>query len=46
MAEGNREQEGLEKTILLKQLEQKIEEVERAQRELGEAQKGILRVFA
>jgi response regulator RpfG family c-di-GMP phosphodiesterase len=37
---------GLEKTILLKQLEAKIQEVERAQKELGEIQKDILRVFA
>lgn len=37
---------GLEKTILLKQLEEKIREVERAQRDLGEVQKDILRVFA
>jgi DNA-binding NtrC family response regulator len=37
---------GLEKTTLLHQLEQKIHEVERAQRELSEVQKDILRVFA
>jgi cyclic di-GMP phosphodiesterase len=37
---------GLEKTILLKQLEEKIREIERAQRELSEVQKDILRVFA
>ena len=37
---------GLEKTTLLQQLEQKIHEVERAQRELSEVQKDILRVFA
>ncbi len=37
---------GLEKTILLHQLEQKIQEAERAQRELSEVQKDILRVFA
>jgi len=37
---------GLEKTILLQQLQQKIDEVERAQRELSEVQKDILRVFA
>jgi DNA-binding NtrC family response regulator len=37
---------GLEKTILLKRLEEKIREVERAQQELGEVQKQILRVFA
>jgi DNA-binding NtrC family response regulator len=37
---------GLEKTILLKQLEEKIREVDRAQRELSEVQKDILRVFA
>src|ERR1044071_4652621 len=33
---------GLEKTILLKRLEQKIHEVEKAQQELGEVQKQIL----
>ena len=37
---------GLEKTDLLKQLEEKIHEVERAQRNLSEVQKDILRVFA
>ena len=37
---------GLEKNVLLKQLEAKIHEVERAQRELTEVQKDILRVFA
>jgi DNA-binding NtrC family response regulator len=37
---------GLEKTVLLKQLEEKIHEVERAQRDLSEVQKDILRVFA
>jgi DNA-binding NtrC family response regulator len=37
---------GLEKTTLLQQLEKKIREVERAQRELSEVQKEILRVFA
>ena len=37
---------GLEKTVLLKQLEEKIREVERAQRDLSEVQKDILRVFA
>jgi response regulator RpfG family c-di-GMP phosphodiesterase len=37
---------GLEKTILLKALEDKIREVERAQRELSDVQKDILRVFA
>ena len=37
---------GLEKTVLLKQLEEKIREVERAQRDLREVQKDILRVFA
>src|SRR6266404_2857743 len=37
---------GLEKNVLLKQLEAKIREVERAQRELSEVQKDILRVFA
>lgn len=37
---------GLEKTVLLKQLEDKIREVERAQRDLSEVQKDILRVFA
>jgi cyclic di-GMP phosphodiesterase len=37
---------GLEKTTLLHQLEEKIQEVERAQRELSDIQKDILRVFA
>jgi len=37
---------GLEKTILLHQLEEKIQEAERAQRELSEVQRDILRVFA
>lgn len=37
---------GLEKTVLLKQLEEKIQEVERAHRDLSEVQKDILRVFA
>jgi len=37
---------GLEKTTLLQQLQEKIDEVERAQRELNEVQKDILRVFA
>ncbi|HYR92197.1 MAG TPA: response regulator [Terriglobia bacterium] len=37
---------GLEKTVLLKQLEEKIREVERAHRELSEVHKDILRVFA
>ena len=37
---------GLEKTILLQQLEEKIHDVERAQRDLSEVQKDILRVFA
>jgi cyclic di-GMP phosphodiesterase len=37
---------GLEKTVLLKQLESKVREVEKAQQELGEVQKEILRVFA
>jgi len=37
---------GLEKTILLQQLEQKLHEVERAQHDLNEIQKDILRVFA
>ena len=37
---------GLEKTILLQQLEEKIREVARAQHELSEVQKDILRVFA
>src|SRR5262245_56539646 len=37
---------GLEKTTLLQQHQEKIDEVERAQRELNEVQKDILRVFA
>ena len=37
---------GLEKTTLLHQLEEKIREVERAQKDLSEVQKDILRVFA
>jgi DNA-binding NtrC family response regulator len=37
---------GLEKTVLLKQLEEKILQVERAQRDLSEVHKDILRVFA
>jgi response regulator RpfG family c-di-GMP phosphodiesterase len=37
---------GLEKTTLLYKLEEKIREVERAQRELNDIQKDILRVFA
>jgi|RhiMetdeSRZDD1v2_1073273.scaffolds.fasta_scaffold1869177_1 cyclic di-GMP phosphodiesterase len=37
---------GLEKTILLKQLEEKIKEVDRAHRELSDVHKDILRVFA
>ena len=37
---------GLEKTVLLKQLESKVREVEKAQQELGAVQKEILRVFA
>ena len=37
---------GLEKTTLLHQLEEKIREVEHAQKELSEVQKDILRVFA
>ena len=37
---------GLEKTILLRRLEEKIREVERAQNELTEVQKQILRIFA
>jgi response regulator RpfG family c-di-GMP phosphodiesterase len=37
---------GLEKTILLKRLEEKIREVERAQNDLTEVQKQILRIFA
>jgi DNA-binding NtrC family response regulator len=37
---------GLEKTTLLQQLEEKVREVERAQKELSQVQKDILRVFA
>ncbi len=37
---------GLEKTILLRSLEEKIREVERAQMELMEVQKRIFRIFA
>jgi DNA-binding NtrC family response regulator len=37
---------GLEKTTLLHQLEEKLREVERAQKELSQVQKDILRVFA
>ena len=37
---------GLEKTILLRRLEEKIREVERAQNDLTEVQKQILRIFA
>ena len=37
---------GLEKTTLVYKLEEKIREVERAQRELNDIQKDILRVFA
>jgi DNA-binding NtrC family response regulator len=37
---------GLEKTVLLRQLESKIREAEKAHRELNEVQKEILRVFA
>jgi DNA-binding NtrC family response regulator len=37
---------GLEKTTLLHQLEEKIREAERAQHELSQVQKDILRVFA
>ena len=36
---------GLEKTILLKQLEEKIHEAEKIHKELSEVQKEILRVF-
>jgi len=36
---------GLEKTILLKQLEEKIHEAERIHKELSDVQKEILRVF-
>lgn len=37
---------GLEKSTMLHQLEEKVHEVERAQRELSDVQKDILRVFA
>ncbi|MEW5975097.1 MAG: response regulator [Acidobacteriota bacterium] len=37
---------GLEKTVLLRKLEEKIREVERAQRELSDVQKQILKIFA
>ena len=37
---------GLEKTVLLKELDKKIKEVERAHHELSEVQRDILRVFA
>ena len=36
---------GLEKTILLRQLEEKVREVEKVHKELGDVQKEILRVF-
>lgn len=36
---------GLEKTILLKQLEEKVREVEKVHKELTDVQKEILRVF-
>ena len=36
---------GLEKTILLKQLEEKVREVEKVHKELNDVQKEILRVF-
>lgn len=36
---------GLEKTILLKQLEEKVQEVEKVHKELSDVQKEILRVF-
>ena len=36
---------GLEKTVLLKQLEEKIREVEKVHKELNNVQKEILRVF-
>jgi DNA-binding NtrC family response regulator len=36
---------GLEKTLLLKQLEEKIHEVEKVHKELHDVQKDILRVF-
>ena len=37
---------GLEKTLLLRSLEAKIREVQKAQQELGDVQKQILQVFA
>ena len=37
---------GLEKTLLLKRLEEKIREVEKAQKELTDVQKQILKIFA
>src|SRR6267142_2059444 len=37
---------GLEKTLLLRQLENKIREAERAQRELSDVHKDVLRAFA
>src|SRR5689334_22760041 len=37
---------GIEKTILLKQLDEKIREIAKAHRELNEVHKDILRVFA
>lgn len=37
---------GLEKTLLLRSLESKIREVQKAQQELGDVQKQILQVFA
>jgi response regulator RpfG family c-di-GMP phosphodiesterase len=37
---------GLEKNVLLRELEEKIREVEHAQSELSKVQKDILRVFA
>jgi DNA-binding NtrC family response regulator len=37
---------GLEKTLLLRQLQEKIHEVEKAQNDLTEIQKKILKVFA
>jgi hypothetical protein len=36
---------GLEKTILLKELEEKVREVEKVHKELSDVQKEILRVF-
>ena len=36
---------GLEKTVLLKQLEEKVREVEKVHKELSDVQKEILRVF-